>query len=201
VGAELARKNIVLVDSPVSGGVAGARAGTLAVMVACARDVFDRLEPMLKIVGRPFHVGTRPGMGQTMKLVNNLLSGAALAITSEAMVMGVKAGLEPEIMIDVINAGSGRNSATQDKFPRAILPRRFDAGFATRLMYKDLKLFMEEAESIGLTLETAKAVCALWLKAMNELGADSDFTQIVQCVERAANVEVRGKASRGPTGA
>ncbi len=147
IGLALARKGIALVDAPVSGGVAGARAGTLAVMAACERGVFDDLEPMLKIIGRPFHVGTRPGLGQTMKLVNNLLSGAALAITSEAVVMGVKAGLEPDVMIDVLNAASGRNSATQDKFPRAILPRRFDAGFSTGLMYKDLKLFMEEAES------------------------------------------------------
>jgi len=196
IGQALARKAVMLIDAPVSGGVAGARAGTLAVMVACARADYDALEPMLKIIGRPFHVGTRPGLGQTMKLVNNLLSGAALAVTSEAVVMGVKAGLEPDIMIDVLNAASGRNSATQDKFPRSILPRRFDAGFSTGLMYKDLKLFMEEAETMGLALETAKAVCALWAKTLAEIGPDSDFTRIAQCVERAAKVEVRGKASK-----
>jgi hypothetical protein len=196
VGAALARRNIAFIDAPVSGGVAGARAGTLAVMVACSHGDFEALEPMLKVIGRPFHVGARPGLGQAMKLVNNLLSGAALAVTSEAVAMGVKAGLDPDIMIDVLNAASGRNSATQDKFPRAILPRRFDAGFSTGLMVKDLKLFMEEAEALGLTLDTAKAVCALWTKAMAEIGPDSDFTQIAQCVERAAKVELRGKAAK-----
>ena len=197
VGAALAERNIAFVDAPVSGGPGGARAGTLAVMVACERRDFDALEPILKIIGKPFHVGATPGLGQVMKLVNNLLSGTALAISSEAMVLGVKAGLEPETMIDVINAGSGRNSATQDKFPRSILPRRFDYGFSTGLMVKDLKLFMEEAQSLGLSLETAKAVSALWQKAIDALGPDSDFTEIVQLIERPAKVEVRGKTAKG----
>jgi hypothetical protein len=197
VGAALAQKGVAFIDAPVSGGPGGARAGTLAVMAACARHDFDALEPVLKVIGKPFHVGTEPGMGQVMKLVNNLLSGTALAISSEALVLGVKAGLDPEIMVDVINAGSGRNSATQDKFPRAILPRRFDYGFSTGLMVKDLKLFMAEADSLGLSLDTAKAVSALWLKALDEMGPDSDFTTIVKVVEGPANVEVRGTSSKG----
>jgi hypothetical protein len=197
VGAALAEKGIALIDAPVSGGPGGARAGTLAVMAACAREDFAALEPVLKVIGKPFHVGTEPGMGQVMKLVNNLLSGTALAISSEALVLGAKAGPDPEIMVDVINAGSGRNSATQDKFPRAILPRTFNYGFTTGLMVKDLKLFMEEAEALGLTLQTAQAVSALWLKALDEEGANSDFTTIVKMVERPAKVELRGKASKG----
>jgi hypothetical protein len=197
VGAALAQKGIAFIDAPVSGGPGGARAGTLAVMAACAREDFDALETALKVIGKPFHVGTEPGMGQVMKLVNNLLSGTALAISSEALVLGVKAGLDPEIMVEVINAGSGRNSATQDKFPRAILPRKFDYGFTTGLMVKDLKLFLEEAESLGLSLKTAQAVSALWLKALEEEGSDSDFTTIVKVVERPANVEVRGKSLKG----
>jgi 3-hydroxyisobutyrate dehydrogenase-like beta-hydroxyacid dehydrogenase len=193
----LAGGKIAFVDAPVSGGVAGARAGTLAVMAACAREDFEHLQPLLKVFGKPFHVGTRPGLGQMMKLVNNLLSGAALAITSEAMLLGAKAGLDPDTMIEVINAGSGRNSASQDKFPKSILPRRFDAGFATRLMYKDLKLCLEEAEALGLSLWVASAVKQLWLTTFNEIGPDQDFTTIMQCVERAGHFEVRGRAA-GP---
>ncbi|HTW38430.1 MAG TPA: NAD(P)-dependent oxidoreductase [Steroidobacteraceae bacterium] len=195
VAQGLADKRIALVDSPVSGGVAGARAGTLAVMVACERADFERLEPVLAVIGKPFHVGVQPGLGQMMKLVNNLLSGAALAITSEAMVLGAKAGLDPDTMIEVLNAGSGRNSATQDKFPKSILPRRFDAGFATRLMYKDLRLCLEEAEALGLTLWVAGAVRQLWLQTLNQIGPDEDFTTIVQCLERAAGTEVRGRGA------
>lgn len=200
VARALGARGIAFIDSPVSGGVAGARAGTLAVMTACERDEFNRLEPLLALLGKPFYVGERPGLGQMMKLVNNLLSGAALAITSEAMLLGAKAGLDPDTMIEVLNAGSGRNSATQDKFPRAILTRRFDAGFATRLMYKDLKLCLEEAEALGLTLWVASAVRQLWQATASEIGADRDFTTIMQYVERAAGargMEVRGRSAPG----
>jgi 3-hydroxyisobutyrate dehydrogenase-like beta-hydroxyacid dehydrogenase len=196
----LAERKIAFVDAPVSGGVAGARAGTLAVMAACSGEDFEHLLPLLKLFGKPFHVGTRAGLGQMMKLVNNLLSGAALAITSEAMLLGAKAGLDPDTMIEVINAGSGRNSASQDKFPKSILPRRFDAGFATRLMYKDLKLCLEEAEALGLSLWVANAVKQLWLTTFNQIGPDQDFTTIMQCVERAGGFEVRGRAAGPPRG-
>jgi len=135
-------------------------------------------------------VGERPGLGQTMKLCNNLLSATALAISSEAMVLGVKAGLDPKMMLDVINTGSGRNSATQDKFPRSVLPRTFDFGFGTGLMYKDVRLCMEEAERLGVQMWVGPAVRQMWLQACMELGPESDFTAIVKCVERLAQVEV-----------
>lgn len=195
VAQQLASRAIAFIDSPVSGGVAGARAGTLAVMAACGTQDFDRLRPLLACLGKPFHVGNQPGLGQMMKLVNNLLSGAALAITSEAMLLGAKAGLDPDVMIEVINSSTGRNSASQDKFPKSILPRRFDAGFATRLMYKDLKLCLEEAEALGLSLSVASAVRQLWLQTYNEIGPDRDFTTIMQCVERGTDFEVRGRAA------
>jgi 3-hydroxyisobutyrate dehydrogenase-like beta-hydroxyacid dehydrogenase len=192
IAAALAAKGIAAVDSPVSGGVAGASRGTLAVMVACPRALFGDLEPMLKNLGKVFFVGERPGLGQTMKLANNLLSATALAATSEAIVLGVKSGLDAATMIDVINAGSGRNSASQDKFPKAILPRTFDFGFTTGLMYKDLKLCLEEAEAAGVPMAVAKAVAELWRRAFEEIGADRDFTTIVELVERSAGVEVKG---------
>jgi 3-hydroxyisobutyrate dehydrogenase-like beta-hydroxyacid dehydrogenase len=127
-----------------------------------------------------------------MKLANNLLSATAMAITSEAMVMGVKAGLDPRVMLDVINAGSGRNSASQDKFPKAILPRTFDFGFTTELMYKDVKLFLQEAEAMGIPMWVASAVGQLWSLANSQIGPQEDFTTIVQCVEKWAGVEVKG---------
>jgi hypothetical protein len=194
IAAALADRGIAAVDSPVSGGVAGAIKGTLAVMVACPRPLFADLEPMLKHIGRVFFIGEHPGMGQTMKLANNLLSATALAATSEAIVFGVKAGLDPAIMCEVINAGSGRNTATEDKFPRQVLPRRFAHGFTTGLMYKDVMLCLEEAEAAGVPMLVANAVRALWARARAELGAESDLTTIVQVIERAAGVEVKGSA-------
>src|SRR4029077_13421399 len=162
IAAGLKAKGIALVDSPVSGGISGAQKGTLAVMVACERALFERLEAILKVFGKVFYIGARPGMGQTMKLANNLLSATAMAISSEAIVMGVKAGLDPQVMVDVINSGSGRNTATQDKFPRSVLSRSFDYGFATGLMYKDVKLCLEEAEALQVPMWVGSAARQLW---------------------------------------
>ena len=193
IAAVLAEKGIVAVDSPVSGGVAGAIAGTLAVMVGCPQARFADLQPMLAVFGRVFFIGERPGMGQTMKLVNNLLSATATAATAEAIVFGVKSGLDPTVMCDVINAGSGRNTASQDKFPRQVLTRKFNQGFATGLMYKDVRLCLEEAEAAGVPMTVSTGVRELWARANEELGAGSDMTAIVQLLERATGVEVKGR--------
>jgi 3-hydroxyisobutyrate dehydrogenase len=192
VAAALGERGIAYVDAPVSGGVAGAAQGTLAVMVSCPKALFAELESLLKTFGKPFHLGEKAGQAQTMKLANNLLAASALAVTSEAMVMGVKAGLDPKTMLDVINAGSGRNSASQDKFPRAVLPGTFDFGFATGLSYKDVRLCIEEAEAMGVPMVAGAAVREM-LAVTNALyGSDSDFTSICRVVESWAGVQVRG---------
>src|SRR5260370_803170 len=136
-------------------------------------------------------------MGQTMKLANNLLSATAMAISSEAIVMGVKAGLDPQVMVEVINSGSGRNTATQDKFPRSVLPRSFDYGFATGLMYKDVKLCLEEAEALGVQMWVGAAVRQLWQFANSELGPGSDFTAIVTQMhsDHAGNFDLLANAT------
>jgi len=192
VAGMLGEKGVAVVDAPVSGGVAGARKGTLAVMAACPRPLYERFAPVLATFGKVFHVGERPGMGQVMKLANNLLSATAMAITSEAVVMGVKAGLDPRTMMEVINSGSGRNTATETKFPDAVLPRKFDFGFATGLMYKDVKLCLEEAEAQQVPMWVGSAVRQLWQYANGKLGPDADFTRIVECIEDWAGIEVGG---------
>ena len=192
VAKGLATRNIVYVDAPVSGGLKGAREGTLAVMVACPKAVYTELEPILKTFGKPFHLGETAGQAQTMKLANNLLAAAAMALTSEAMVMGVKAGLNPKVMLDVINAGSGRNSASQDKFPKSVLPGTFDFGFATGLSYKDVRLCIDEAEALGVPMICGAAVRQMLAVTNAMYGADSDFTSMCKVVESWAGVEVRG---------
>jgi 3-hydroxyisobutyrate dehydrogenase-like beta-hydroxyacid dehydrogenase len=191
IAAGLAQKGITGIDSPVSGGVSGAEKGTLAVMLACPPEQRALLEPVLKVFGKVFYLGGQPGLGQTMKLCNNLLSATAMAISCEAVVMGTKAGLDPRVMIDVINAGSGRNSATQDKFPKAILPRTFDYGFTNALMHKDVKLCVEEAEAMGVPMWVGSAVRQLWAYTANRMGPDTDFTSIVRSIEEWAGVEVK----------
>jgi 3-hydroxyisobutyrate dehydrogenase-like beta-hydroxyacid dehydrogenase len=194
IAADLKGRGITFVDSPVSGGVGGAKAGTLAVMVSCPRATYERLEPMLKNVGKVFFIGEAPGSAQMMKLCNNLMSAAAMAISAEAITAGVKAGIDPAVMVDVINVSSGMNTATTQKFPKSILNRRFDYGFATGLMFKDVRLCLEEAEGMGLDLETAKAVRSVWQKMNDQFGPESDFTRIVEMVEKPAGVTVGKKA-------
>jgi 3-hydroxyisobutyrate dehydrogenase-like beta-hydroxyacid dehydrogenase len=192
VAQAAAARGVAWVDSPVSGGVAGAKAGTLAVMVSCAEPTFAEIDPVLKTFGRTFYVGEKPGLAQVAKLANNLLAAAALVVSSEAVAMGVKAGLNARVLIDIINAGSGRNSATQDKFPRAILPRTFDFGFATGLSYKDVRLCVEEAEGLGVPMVAGAAVRQMLAITQARFGANSDFTSIARVVEEWAGVEIKG---------
>jgi len=191
----LAKRNIVQLDSPVSGGVGGAEKGTLAVMVSGPRADFEAVKTALDVIGKVFFIGEKPGSAQTMKLANNLLSATAVVATSEAVVMGVKSGLDASVMVDVINAGSGMNTASRDKFPRAILPRTFDFGFATGLMVKDVRLYLEEAKALGLSMEVAEAVGRLWEVVIREMGAESDFTSAIKPIEQAAGVVVGGKTA------
>jgi 3-hydroxyisobutyrate dehydrogenase-like beta-hydroxyacid dehydrogenase len=186
----LAKRNIVQLDSPVSGGVGGAEKGTLAVMVSGPKADFEAVKTALDVIGKVFFIGEKPGSAQTMKLANNLLSATAVVATSEAVVMGVKSGLDAGVMVDVINAGSGMNTASRDKFPRAILPRTFDFGFATGLMVKDVRLYLEEAKALGLSMEVAEAVGRLWEVVICEMGAESDFTSAIKPIEQAAGVVV-----------
>src|SRR5438445_9598697 len=189
----LAKNNIVQVDCPVSGGVGGAEKGTLAVMVSGPRADCDMVKPALGVIGKVFLIGEKPGSAQTMKLANNFLSATAMVATSEAVVMGVKSGLDPAVMIDVINAGSGMNTASRDKFPRAVLPRSFDFGFATGLMVKDVRLCLEELKQLGLSMEVADAVGRLWETVISAEGAESDFTAAIKPIEKKAGVIVGGK--------
>ena len=188
----LASRHIVQLDSPVSGGVGGAEKGTLAVMVSGPKAEFETVKPALDVIGKVFFIGEQPGSAQTMKLANNFLSATAMVATSEAVVIGVKSGLDPSVMIEVINSGSGQNTASRDKFPRAILPRSFDFGFSTGLMVKDVRLALEEMRSLGLNMEVAEAVGRLWEVVIREMGAESDFTSAIKPIEKAAGVVVGG---------
>ena len=187
----LKEKNIVQIDAPVSGGVRGAQRGTVAVMASGPRADVEAVEPALKAIGKFFFIGERPGAGQTMKLCNNVLSAAAMVATSESMVAGVKAGLDPRVMIEVINASSGRSTATEQKFPEVVIPRTFNQGFTAGLMLKDVNLFLAEAKAIGVPVETIEAVAALLKLTCDELGPDKDITTVVQPIEKRAGVEVR----------
>jgi 3-hydroxyisobutyrate dehydrogenase-like beta-hydroxyacid dehydrogenase len=190
--AELAKHGITYVDVPVSGGMKGAKDGTLAVMVSGPKAAYEKLESAIKNFGKVFFCGEGAGQAQVMKLANNLLAAAVIVLSSEAIAMGVKAGLNARQMCDIINAGSGRNSATQDKFPRSVLPGTFDFGFATGLSYKDVRLCLEEADAQGVPMIAGAAVFQMLGVTKARFGADSDFTSIARVYEEWAGVEIRG---------
>ena len=186
----LAPFGVASLDAPVSGGITGAANGKLALMVSGPLAAIERVKPLLTEFGKVFVVGERPGLGQTVKLANNMLAAVAMAATSEAMAMGAKAGVDPTVMLEILNASSGRNSATQDKFPRCVINRRFDFGFANALSFKDVRLCVDEAEALGVPMIMGAAVRQMLSITQNVCGPDADVTDMARVVENWAGCQI-----------
>ena len=191
ISTALKEKGIEALDSPVSGGVRGAEAGTLALMVSGAKAFYEDMLPVFAAIGKnPFYLGEAPGLGQTMKLTNNYLSATANIATAEAMVMGVKAGLDPKIMVDVFNASSGRNDSTMNKVPNSILNRRFDKSMKQRLLYKDVRLCMAEAEALDMPMWLGNAVKQVLAFAISQGSGDEPSVALIKYLEDWTGVTV-----------
>jgi 3-hydroxyisobutyrate dehydrogenase-like beta-hydroxyacid dehydrogenase len=191
IAAALRDAGVACLDAPVSGGVAGAQAGTLTIMAAGDEALFARLRGVLEVLGRNVVlVGSEPGQGQLAKVLNNLLSASAIAITGEALALGVHGGLSARTLLDVFNSSSGRNTASADKFPRHVLPRTFGAGFRLELMHKDVQLCLAEARRQGVPMALGGAVGELWAQAAVGAADGADCTEIVRMLEDAAGVVV-----------
>ena len=191
ISSALKEKGIEALDSPVSGGVRGAEAGTLALMVSGAKAFYEDMMPVFAAIGKnPFYLGEAPGLGQTMKLTNNYLSATANIATAEAMVMGVKAGLDPKIMVDVFNASSGRNDSTMNKVPNSILNRRFDKSMKQRLLYKDVRLCMAEAEALDMPMWLGNAVKQVLAFAVSQGSGDEPSVALIKYLEDWTGVTV-----------
>jgi 2-hydroxy-3-oxopropionate reductase len=186
-----AARGVTVVDCPISGGPPGARAGTLSVMVSGEPAAVEQLRPMISLWGRTLTVaGDKPGAAQVLKLTNNILSAVALAATAEAFVMGAKGGLDPEVMLAAINAGSGQNSATQSKFPVAVMTRSFDFGAEMHILMKDIDLAIAQGEELGVPMLVCQAARLLFKHAMFKGAAREDITAIVKYLERDAGFEM-----------
>jgi 3-hydroxyisobutyrate dehydrogenase-like beta-hydroxyacid dehydrogenase len=186
----LTPRGIAAIDAPVSGGMKGAAAGKLAIMASGPAPAMQRVRPLLEVLGKVYELGEKPGLGQTVKLANNLMSAASLAIAAEALAMGVKAGVDPAAMLDVLNASSGRNSATQDKIPKHVLNRKFDFGFANALSFKDVRLCLDEAEALGVPMVVGAAVRQMLSITHQMYGAAADCTDLVKVVENWAGCQI-----------
>jgi len=180
LGAELAARGIALVDAPVSGGVKRAVDGTLAIMVGGEAADIERCRPLLAAMGRDIFPTGPLGSGHAMKALNNYVSAAGLAAAAEAVLVGERFGLDPGVMVDILNASTGRNNATENKFKQFILPKRYTAGFTMGLMAKDLRTALETAEATATPAPLAAACIALWNAAEAKLGGAADHTEIAR---------------------
>lgn len=196
IARHLSEHGISVLDAPVSGGPQGANAGTLAIMLSGDPAVRRQLSTQVALIARHvFQIGDEPGMAQMMKLVNNLISAANMASAYEALVLGAKAGLDADLMVEVINASTGRNSATTDKIPKSVLPRTFDYGATIRTIHKDVSLGLIEAEALQVPMWVGQNIRQLWEFALTQGGADHDFTALIRYMEGWAGAEVRGRAA------
>jgi 3-hydroxyisobutyrate dehydrogenase len=181
LGAELAAHSIDLLDAPVSGGVKGAVAGTLAIMVGGDQSLAQRLDPVLAPIGKRFFIGAL-GAGHAAKVLNNYVSAAGLAAAAEAVLIAQRFGIDSQKLIDVINASTGRNNSTENKFAQFILNGKFNSGFALGLMAKDLALAMEVADACDVPAELGHACLDLWKQAEKTVGAAADHTEVARYV-------------------
>jgi len=191
IATALAARGIATLDAPITGGAPKARDGTLTVMVAGERAAFDQVETVFgAFANNVVYLGAQPGIAQTMKLINNIMSAANLAIAAEAMVMGAKAGLDPEAMLKVLNTGSGQNSATLTKMPDHVLTRRFDYGGALYIIQKDLEAWRQEAEALAVPSWVGSAVRQLYLHTLAAGSPKDDMTTVVRLIEGWAGAEL-----------
>lgn len=182
---ELAARGVTLVDAPVSGGVRGAEAGTLTVMVGGLSSEIARAQPLLSALGNRIVPVGRPGAGHAVKALNNLLSASHLLATCEAMNVAREFGLDLAVVLDAINTSSGRSRSSEVKWPRYILPGTYDSGFALRLMLKDIKIALSLAQSLGTDAALAQEVARRWELAAAALPASADHTEIALWAEDA----------------
>jgi 3-hydroxyisobutyrate dehydrogenase len=181
LGAALAAHGIDLLDAPVSGGVKGAIAGTLAIMVGGDQALAERLDAVLAPIGRRFYIGAL-GAGHAAKVLNNYVSAAGLVAAAEAVLVAQRFGIDSQKLIDVINASTGRNNSTENKFAQFILNGKFNSGFALGLMAKDLALAMEVADACDVPAELGRACLELWKQAEKAVGGAADHTEVARYV-------------------
>ncbi len=187
----MAKAGKAFLDAPISGGPPGAEAATLGIMCSGDKATFDALKPALDAIsGKAVYLNDRPGAAQTMKLVNNIISFGNLSVALEAFTLGAKAGLDPEQMVEVVNASSGRNSATETKIPNHVLTRTFDYGGAMYIIEKDLELWRREAERYETPMWLGTNIRTLFMQCMAEVGRDKDMTALAQTLEKMAGVQI-----------
>ena len=181
LAAAAAQRGVTLIDAPVSGGVAGARSGSLTIMAGGPAEILDQVRPVLEVLGsHVVHAGDMVGAGHAVKALNNLMSAAHLLASSEALLAGRQFGLDPAVMLTIVNSSSGRSGSTEVKWPKFILPEAYDSGFGLRLMLKDMRIALELEQQVGVPAPLGQAAVAAWAAAAQELPPAADHTEIAR---------------------
>jgi 3-hydroxyisobutyrate dehydrogenase len=183
LAARAEASGVTLIDAPVSGGVAGARAGSLTIMVGGSEQAFTTVRPMLEAIGSRVVRAGEVGAGHAVKALNNLMSAAHLIVSSEALIAGRRFGLDPAVMLEIINGSSGRSGSTENKWPNYVLTEKYDAGFSIRLMVKDMKLALAIERATGTPSAVSEAAAAAWEAAAGDLPPDVDHTEIARWLD------------------
>lgn len=188
INEALRAKGIHMIDAPVSGGVIGAEAGTLSIMVGGDEDIFEACRPILSVMGKNLFYMGGIGAGHAMKAINNFLSATTLAATSEAVILATKLGLNPQRVVEVLQVSTGRSYSTEIKFPKYILPRTYNSGFALGLMYKDIDAVTRMAREYKIPMFLANLVQQIFGLALTKNGEKEDHTVVFSCLEDLANL-------------
>jgi 3-hydroxyisobutyrate dehydrogenase-like beta-hydroxyacid dehydrogenase len=197
IAAELGQCGISCIDAPVSGGPGGAEAGTLTFMVSGDPSEIDCVRPIFNVLGsRILQVGEHPGQAQSAKVINNLLMAGALVLTGEAVSLGVKAGIDAETLLDIIDTSTGQNNAASTKFPRQVLTRKFAHGFRLGLLVKDLRLCLDEARTLGVPMPVGTTVEQIVEISAAQSQPDADCTEVVRIIEGWAGVAIEKQTQR-----
>jgi 3-hydroxyisobutyrate dehydrogenase len=195
LGKELAARGVTLIDAPVSGGVGGAVAGTLAIMIGGNDDAaIERAWPVLETMGKKLFRAGPLGSGHAAKSINNYLGATSLIAIAEGLIAGTKFGLDPATLLAIINASTGASGTSQGLYPGQVLNRKFQAGFALALMAKDVGLAADLARDVGMNAEVMQHTAAVWAKARATLKGNPDFTEIVKVFEAEYGVELTPRA-------
>lgn len=190
-------KGVELLDSPVTGGPPAARVGQLTIIMAGPQSAMDRIAPIFDVVSnKQVRIGDAPGQAQLCKLVNNAISFTVFLVSCEAIAVGVSAGIDPAGMVDVVNAGRGRNTWTLDRFPQFILPRQFNAGAELGPGVKDLDLYLEESEASGMPPGMVARTREIWLAASAAIDPTQDVTTMIRYFENFVGAEVSSLPGR-----
>ena len=190
----LEKSHIPMIGSPVSGGTVAAEKGTLAVMAAGPEKIFEEIKPILSALGKNiFYLGADPTLGQTLKIINNTLYATSMIASCEALVYGVKAGLDAKTMLDVVNVSSGRSFATLERIPQCVLDRSFPLRFTTELLHKDVKMCIDEAEKLGVPMQVNPAARQFLAFATSQGDGNKDNVYPIRHIEEWAGVEFGSK--------